>query len=110
MSFNRFHQHGQIIEDKQTGYKIVIDNQKVATQVTRLLNNLHYENQALMTNRFILTEEYEGNFSVPINDNTRKANSMMITEVVYELNSLANENRQLTSKLALLESVIAEYE
>lgn len=48
----------------------------------------------MIERRFQLTTDYKGNFSVPINDDLREYDSMMITEVVHELNALYKENEQ----------------
>lgn len=44
--------------------------------------------------RFQLTEEYEGNYTVPIIDTEYSYdNDLFITEVVYKLNCLHEENK-----------------
>ena len=66
--------------------------------------------------RFNLTEEYDGNFSMPIKDNQSISNKMFITEVVCELNDLhrdkeywkmryhtmVNENAMLRNEISIM--------
>ena len=57
-----------------------------------------------MKRRFRLTDDYKGNFAVPIKDTSKDGawygnDEMMITEVVEALHDLESENRQLKQTL-----------
>ena len=67
----------------------------------------------MIERRYNLTDEYKGNFSVPINDELRECNSMMITEVVYDLNrhcrKLQELNLENSRNMVDLNNITGEY-